>query len=204
MGFFDGIMNSLKNTATNELKKQTVSAVNDAAKSVRNAAGKKEERFTFASLPTSVEELKMLPEAKMDTAFKTAALTIAVLCNYEKSPEDTYAMLNVLKGPEPVSEYEKSRIKDSLRDKYYKSFSFFAGATVDNNYSPAVPYTLSIFENPMSFHEENWATLWVKSAGADSERPIKLRKKPSTGEWFLNDIQCLSDIRIPKAEDKWA
>ena len=33
---------------------------------------------------------------------------------------------------------------------------------------------------------------------------IKLRKKPSTGQWFLNDIQCLSDIRVPASEDPWA
>ena len=35
-------------------------------------------------------------------------------------------------------------------------------------------------------------------------RSIKLRKKPSTGQWFLNDIQCLSDIRVPASEDPWA
>ena len=36
------------------------------------------------------------------------------------------------------------------------------------------------------------------------ENPIKLRKKPSTGQWFLNDIQCLADIRVPVEEDPWA
>ena len=44
----------------------------------------------------------------------------------------------------------------------------------------------------------------MTSGGADNPRPIKLRKKPSTGQWFLNDIQCLSDIRVPVAEDPWA
>lgn len=52
--------------------------------------------------------------------------------------------------------------------------------------------------------EENWGILYVKSSGADAERPVKLRKKPSTGQWFLNDIQCLADMRIPVAEDPWA
>ena len=54
------------------------------------------------------------------------------------------------------------------------------------------------------FDNENWATLWVKSSGADNERQIKLRRKPSTGEWFLNEIQCLSDVRPPASEDPWA
>lgn len=53
------------------------------------------------------------------------------------------------------------------------------------------------------YAEENWATLYVTSCGADNPRPIKLRKKPSTGQWILNDIQCLSDIRIPVEEDPW-
>lgn len=35
-------------------------------------------------------------------------------------------------------------------------------------------------------------------------RSIKLRKKPSTGQWFLNDIQCLSEIRVPQEADPWA
>ena len=52
--------------------------------------------------------------------------------------------------------------------------------------------------------DENWATLWVKSGGGDNMRSVKLRKKPSTGQWFLNDIQCLSDIRVPASEDPWA
>ena len=50
---------------------------------------------------------------------------------------------------------------------------------------------------------EGWAVLYVKSGGGDNERGIKLRQKPSTGQWFLNDIQCLSDVRLPAAEDKW-
>ena len=51
---------------------------------------------------------------------------------------------------------------------------------------------------------ENRAMLYVKSSGADNPRGIKLRKKPSTGQWFLNDIQCLSEIKEPAEEDPWA
>ena len=55
-----------------------------------------------------------------------------------------------------------------------------------------------------SFDNENWATMYVTSSGSDNPRPVKLRKKPSTGQWFLNEIQCLSDIRVPTADDPWA
>lgn len=113
-------------------------------------------------------------------------------------------MLDFLNGPEDVSVYTKQFITDRLRDKYYKTFSFFAGATPDNNYKADSPYSITVSSNPYSFTEENRATLYVKSSGADSERPISLRKKPSTGEWFVTAIDCLADIRVPVSADPWA
>ena len=36
-------------------------------------------------------------------------------------------------------------------------------------------------------------------------RPVKLRQKPSTGEWFLWEYSSpLSGIRIPASQDPWA
>ena len=162
------------------------------------------ETFTFKSLPENVEELKALPEASLDSPFKTAALAMAALCHYEKNPEETFEMLNFLKGPEPLSTYEKQFIKERLSGKTYKVKSFFAGATPQNNYEPSTPYTITVSDNSYSYPEENWATLYIQSGGADSPRPIKFRKKPSTGQWFLNEIQCLADIREPVASDPWA
>jgi hypothetical protein len=99
---------------------------------------------------------------------------------------------------------EKQFLKDRLAGKAYKSFSFFAGAAPENGYTPDKPYSITVSSNPYSFTTENWATVYVKSGGADSLRPVKLRKKPSTGQWFLNEIQCLSDIRLPAEADPWA
>lgn len=203
MGLFDSFAKQVGSALKNEASKAVSGAVRSAAQSVGKGTNKSES-FTFASLPTSVEELSALPEATLDSPFKTAALTVAALCSYERDPEATYAMLNVLKGPEPLSNYEKQFIKERLTGKYYKSFAFFAGATPQNNYVPTQPYTITVSTTPYSFDNENWATLYVKSGGADNPAPIKLRKKPSTGQWFLNDVQCLSDIRLPAADDKWA
>lgn len=162
------------------------------------------ESFTFNSIPNSLEELKTLKEASLDCPFKTVALTLLALCVYEKDVTLCIEMLNFLKGPEEVSEYEKQFIKDRLKGKEYKVRSFFIGAKPENNYQPNIPYTIVVSDNPYSYPEENWATLYVSSGGADSPRSIKLRKKPSTNQWFLNDIQCLSDIRLPISDDKWA
>ena len=43
----------------------------------------------------------------------------------------------------------------------------------------------------------------MKSGGADSERTITVRLKPSTGCWYLNNEELLADIRIPAKEDEW-
>ncbi len=162
------------------------------------------ETFSFAALPTSLTELRALPEAALDTPYKTAALTVAALCRFAEGESAVHEMLDFLKGPEELSGLEKQFLRDRLAGKGYKPLSFFAGATPDNGYAPAVPYQITVSANPYSFDTENWATLYVQSGGADSPRPIKLRKKPSTGQWFLNEIQCLSDVRVPKADDPWA
>lgn len=199
MGFFD----SLKRTAELALKKEASKAVNNAVQNIGKGRNHTE-TFTFSALPSNVDELKALPEAKLDTAFKTTALVILALNRYDADPSSAISMLNFLKGPEDFNGKEQAFLKDRLEGKGFKARSFLGGATAENNYTPNTPYTVAVSENPYSFDEENWATMYVTSGGADNPRPIKLRKKPSTGEWFLNDIQCLADVRLPKVEDKWA
>ena len=170
-----------------------------AAKALEN----KYKTYSFPELPRTVQQLNALPEASLKDPYAVAALTLAVLDSYGSDPAACYAMLDVLKGPEPLSPAEKDFLRDRLKGKEYKPRSFFDGATPENNYTPATPWTIRVHANPYSFQNEGWAVLYVKSGGGDNERGIKLRQKPSTGQWFLNDIQCLSDVRLPAAEDKW-
>lgn len=158
-----------------------------------------EKNFKFNNIPTGVNDVKVSTDA-----FETAAQVVAVLCNYKNDVASTIEMLNVLKGPSPVSQFEIQFLRDRLGGKEYKPYSYFDGATPDNEYTPSTPYSITIFDNPYSYSEENYATLWTKSSGADSPRQIKLRKKPSTGEWFLVEEFLLADIRIPTAQDPWA
>ena len=203
MGFFDSFKRQAESALKREVSQGISKAVDNAAQSV--GKGKNHtETFTFASLPANVAELQALPEASLDSAFKTTALTLAVLCNYERNPEATVEMLNFLKGPGEVSGFEKQFIKEHLGSKGYKARSYFEGATPQNSYKPDVPYKITVIENPYSFDNQDWATLYVKSGGADNPRPMKLRRKPSTGQWFLVEIQCLADIRVPVEEDPWA
>ena len=44
--------------------------------------------------------------------------------------------------------------------------------------------------------------LMLHSSGADDDRQIQLRSKGD--QWFLWQNFALSDMRIPKSQDKWA
>ena len=47
----------------------------------------KTETFTFSKVPQSVAELQQLPEATLDSPFKTTALTMLVLMRWEEDKE---------------------------------------------------------------------------------------------------------------------
>lgn len=158
---------------------------------------------TFNAIPQNVQELQALPEADMKDPYGVASLVMVALLRYETDPEACFEMLNWLKGPESLSGYERQFIKERLQGKTYKPRSFFQGATVANNYTPTKPYKITPTYNPYSFQNANWAQIYFTSGGADSPRQIKLRQKPSTGEWFLNEIMTLSDIREPASSDPW-
>lgn len=162
-------------------------------------------KLTFPSLPTNLEQLKALPEASLTDPYAVAALSVLALTPFATNREESIAMLNFLKGPDPLNPAEIQQISDRFMDgKFYKVNSFFAGATPQNNYTPSKPYTVEVSVTPYSFENQGWAVMYLHSGGADNPRRVKLRQKPSTGQWFLVEIQYLGDIRIPVAEDKWA
>lgn len=192
-----GIFDKLKSTA-----KQ---AVNTAASSAAHAIGSKSETFTFTSLPESLAELQALPEASMDTPFKTAALTVLALCAYAADRNIGTEMLNFLRGPRPLNGQEISFLNDRFRDgKTYLPFTYFSGSTPDNNYIPTQPYTLVIESNHVSNEEPGYMKLFIPCGGADSPRPIKLRQRGSDSKWFLWEQYLLTGVRTPKSDDPWA
>ncbi len=162
------------------------------------------ETFTFSSLPKNLAELKAFPEADLKSPFKTAALAVLVFLRYEESPDDCFEMLDFLNGPEEVTPFQKQFIRDRLVGKAYVPRSFLAGTSPSNDYTPTTPYTITVSDNPYSYQNQGYATLYIKSSGADSLRQITLRTKPSTGEWFVNQQMLLADIRVPQSADPWA
>lgn len=167
---------------------------------IRVSKGVGTETITFNSLPTSVDELQKLD---ITDPYVTAALTLAAMMQWESNNALCIEMLEYLNGPNNVSNYEKQFYRDRLTGKQYKIPSFFAGATPDNNYTPSKPYKVTVTTNSYSFQSKGWATMYIKSGGADNPRPVKLRQKESTGEWFYTEITYLADIRTPASADPW-
>ncbi len=186
------------------LKNQAGMGIGNAVNNAVNAATKKKETFTFSIIPRSVEELKSLPESDLSTPFKTCALTMLVLLNYDNDVNATIEMLNYLKGPEPVNAFQAQFLRDRLNGKGYVVRSYFEGSSPQNNYIPNEPLKITVYDNPYSYPEAGWATLHMDSTGADSPRQIKCRLKPSTNQWFMVENMALSDIRTPVANDPWA
>lgn len=174
MGLFD----KLKSTAASAVG----GAVNNAAMSI----GNKSETFTFTALPESLAQMQALPEASLDSPFKTAALTVCALCAYAADKNIGTEMLNWLRGPRPLNGAEISFLNDRFRDgKTYIPFSYFEGATPDNDYTPSEPFRITVQSTHVSGEEQGYMKLFIPCGGADSPRPIKLRMK-GDGKWFLS------------------
>ena len=191
MGLFD----IFANKATNQIG----NAINQGVQNV----GNKTEKIVFSSLPESYEQFLSLPQAKMSTPFETAAMTILAFCYYPSNREMSLQMLDYLRGPRPLSGYDKQFIRDRFMDKDYVPRSYFEGATPNNDYQPQQPYTIIVSDNPNSYSNEGMARLYVKSGGADSPRQIDLRKAKD-GKWYLWEQYVLSDIRQPESSNPWA
>ncbi|MCR5625523.1 MAG: hypothetical protein K6G11_09875 [Lachnospiraceae bacterium] len=158
--------------------------------------------FTFNDFAHNTADLQALPEAKLSTPFEAAALAVLATCEYENNPDECVNMLNSIKGPATLSPYQIQFLRDRLKGKGYVPRSYFAGSSVSNNYTPTLPLSITVTDNPYSYQNEGYATLFVKSSGADSPRQVVLRKKGE--QWFLWEIMFLSDIRKPAEEDPWA
>lgn len=160
--------------------------------------------IVFDRLPQNAGELRAMLRSELTDPYEVAALTVAALCRYCDSSSDCVEMLNLLRGPRPLSVFDRQFMHDRLKGKPYKPLSYFAGASPQNNYTPDQPYSVTVYENMYSRPQENYLTLWLESGGADSPRQLQLRQKPSTGQWFLWEQMLLADIRVPVDEDPWA
>ena len=159
--------------------------------------------FTFQTLPKNLAQLQALPEAALRDPFQTAALTVCALCAYAADKHVGKEMLDWLRGPRPLSPHDISFLNDRFRDGFDVPFSYFKGATPENNYQPTNPFTLTIDAGPYADANPGYKKLFIKSSGADNAREVVLRMK-GDGQWLLWDQALLVGIREPKSADPWA
>ena len=156
-------------------------------------------------IPENLQEFEVLA-AKGQQPECICALFLCALALFERDKEAGTAAMNLLRGPKPMTPYDCQFLCDRLRGKSYLPLAYFEGATPGNNYQPRVPYILNVLADPRPQDvEPGYLRVFLTTSGADSPRPMKLRQKVSTGEWFLWEYSSiLSGIRIPVAEDSWA
>lgn len=207
MGFFDDFKKNaggLFNQGSAGNAGNMVNGAGGIVNGIKNMAGNKSVDVSFTKIPDSVEEFRALPQIACSNPFDAAALTVLALCCYPKNREMTFAMLDILRGPRPLSGMDKQFINDRFMDgKDYVPRSYFKGATPQNDYTPAFPLTITVSENPYSYQDQGYAKLFVQSGGADSPRAIQLRMLKD-GKWCLWEQFILSDIRQPESANPWA
>ncbi len=157
----------------------------------------------FDTIPSTLDEFKALPYASLSEPEYGSALFVIAMMNYRDNKETALSMLEYLKGPSGVSEFERQFLSDRLNGKDYVVRSFFAGTSPDNDYTPSMPYTISLARRDDTAASGR-ISVFMRSSGADSARYIRMRLKPSANQWFIEEQFILSDIRIPKSQDEWA
>ena len=159
--------------------------------------------FSFSALPESLAQMQSLPEAALSSPFATAALTVCALCAYAADKQIGTEMLNYLRGPRPLNNYEISFLNERFSDGHQVPFSYFKGAVPANDYTPDTPYTITVTSGAYSDANEGYKKLFIKSGGADSPREVVLRQL-GDGRWMLWDQFLLLSIRKGKSDDPWA
>ena len=210
-----GVSNAINSSVSNAKGNvnQTINhAVNDIAnkakQGIKNAVDNRTKKFKFDKLPTTLEEMQAMPEAKLTDYNATAALAVIALDVCSTNFAEGERMLDFLNGPNIFSESDRQFIRGQFSEgRNYIARSYFEGATPENNYTPSTPYKIEVTETKYSKenYDDGYITLYLESGGADGLRPIFLRSKKSTGEWFVNDYRgVLVSIRKSKDQDEWA
>ncbi|MGN1399414.1 MAG: DUF6935 domain-containing protein [Erysipelotrichaceae bacterium] len=159
-----------------------------------------EKTYVFNEKITSVQQLQEVVD--FTDPFQVSSCVVMCLCNYADNVDDTIEMINYLKGPSPLTNYDIQFYRDRLADKPYLMESYIAGSSVENNYTADKPYTITVRDNPYSYQEDGYVVLYITSSGADSDRSLKLRKKGDN--WYLWQNSLMVGIRLPNKDDVWS
>jgi len=144
-------------------------------------------------------ELLASPYNNLMTPMNTTALFVVALNVYNQNRDESIAMINYLRGPNPLSADDVRLLDEHMAQNNkagYLAQSYLTGATPQNGYTPAQPYTVVITDNFYTYYDREFATVYVMCGGADSPRPVTLRKAGDS-LWYLWELSLLDGIRSP-------
>ena len=158
----------------------------------------------MSKMPENLAEFKGMAQMDLTKPENTASLFLCALYIFSKDKAAGVEAINLLKGPVALNAHEVSFLTDRLRDKLYLPLVYFEGAKPENNYSPNQPLSLKFLPDPRPQDcEEGYIRLYLKTAGADAPRAIKMRRKGDN--WYLWEYPgIVMDVRKPVQEDPWA
>ena len=159
-------------------------------------------KYTFNSLPQTADDIEALISVYPVTdRHNTVAFFMASLVRYIEDTQEGLAMIDVVKGPQKLSDTDKAFIKERFSDKQYLPKAYFEGAQPTNNYEPDSPWTLIVYDDPVEA-PEGYTYVNVKTSGADNPRRICMRLKDEEN-WLWEYNGVLMSIRQPASEDPW-
>ncbi len=159
---------------------------------------------TFNKMPGNIGDFQAIANTGFEKPERTAALFFCALNLFVKDSTQGVQALNVLKGPQPLSQTEIAWYKERLGDKLYLPMVYFDGSTPENNYTPSLPYTVNFMQDPRPQDcEAGYMRMYIKTPAFDTPRAIKLRQKG--GNWFLWEANgIMMGVRTPAKDDVWA
>ena len=165
-----------------------------------NEAEKNGERITraeFSTLPTTLADLLISPYNDLRTPINGAALFVVALNVYNNNRDEAIAMINYLRGSNPmpaedVRSLDLSLIKHNSKNRLTRSY--FDGANRQNDFVPSEPFTVVVVDNPYTYLATNsgakeYAHLFIQCGGTENPRSLTL--KNDNGLWYLWEYSSL-------------
>lgn len=174
-------------------------------------------QMTIPAIPASVDDFVSWRDSVATTPEGGAAVFVMALLKYSEDQKLGQHFLTVAidaqwltnkadgyKGKAPLPRYLQA-LKERIAGRPYVARSYLQGTSPENNYSAQFPATLKILEqsrdqasNARNRNGSGSVKLFVYSSGADSPRPIELRRNDK-GLWKAYNWSSLeSGVRPPK------
>ncbi len=177
----------------------------------------KDRTVTIDKLPTTVEEFLEMRDKISKTPEGGATTMIVALILYSQNPELGISCLTIAVDKQRLSKTTKnegykgyivskndlSLIQSQIKKSPYVPYSYIKGTKVDNAYKlPEGKLVFDYSTNAYSGDEkEGEIKLFIPSSGADSARPLRV-KKNDAGVWKASEWSSLIvGIRAPKVDD---